>query len=87
MTPVAVTVTRHAKKRVHQRLGLPSRAVVRAAARALRAGLSSREVGKELRITSTPRLARTLRFSGSTGALSSRLPSSATPHRSSPLGP
>lgn len=49
MTPVAVTVTRHAKKRVHERLGLPSRAVVRAAARALRSGLSSQDVGNDLR--------------------------------------
>lgn len=49
MNPVAVTVTRHAKKRVHERLGLPSRAVVRAAARALRSGLSSQDVGNDLR--------------------------------------
>ena len=49
MTPQIVTVTKHARKRLRERLGLPSRAVVRAAALALRSGLSSEDTNKELR--------------------------------------
>lgn len=49
MTALSVQVTRHARKRVHERLGLPTRAVVRAAARALRSGLGCDDVRGELR--------------------------------------
>jgi hypothetical protein len=47
--PAFIFVTKHARKRVRERLGLPSRAVVRAAALALRSGVTSDEVRKDLR--------------------------------------
>lgn len=49
MTPIAVEVTRHARRRIRERLGLPSRAVVRAAARALRDGVSEATCSRDLR--------------------------------------